>query len=164
MSDGPDLNSDAAPDRRNLETRVWHAVLEVHGAVFARLNRAMGREFGITLAKFDVLAQLFRNPAGMTQGNLSRDLKVTGGNVTGLVRRLGADGLITRYMSAEDRRAFVVQLTARGKETYLAARVRHDALLEEWFRDLAGSDKANVLRILLAMAGRIAPPPFAAGQ
>lgn len=164
LSDGPDLHSETLPDQRNPETQVWHAILEVHGTVFARLNRAMGREFGITLTKFDVLTQLFRNPEGMTQGKLSRHLKVTGGNVTGLVRRLSGEGLVTRYMSPEDRRAFVVQLTVRGKETYLAARTLHDALLEEWFRDISDGDKAEVLEVLLAMAGRIAPSRTATGQ
>lgn len=163
LSNGPDLNSKIATDQRNLETQVWHAVLEVHGAVFARLNRAMGREFGITLAKFDVLAQLFRSPAGMTQGNLSRHLKVTGGNVTGLVRRMSGEGLVTRHMSPEDRRVFVVQLSERGKETYLAARAQHDALLEDWFHSLADGDKTETLRILLAMAGKIAPTRMANG-
>jgi DNA-binding MarR family transcriptional regulator len=164
LSDRPDLHFTTASGERNLETRVWHAVLAVHGGVFARLNRAMGREFGITLAKFDVLAQLFRNPAGMNQGELSRHLKVTGGNVTGLVRRLGGEGLVTRQMSPDDRRVFVVQLTEAGRETYLAARQRHDALLEEWFRDLASADKTEALRILQAMAGRIDPASKAADR
>jgi DNA-binding MarR family transcriptional regulator len=117
---------------RNLETRVWLGVLAVHGAIFNRLNRAFLREFDITLAKFDVLAQLNRSPDGLTQGNLSRQLKVTGGNVTGLVRRMVADGLITREMSATDRRAFVVRLTTKGADRYKASRERHDTLLHEW--------------------------------
>ena len=157
LSDRPDPHSKTGSGQRNLETQVWHAVLEVHGTVFARLNRAMGQEFGITLAKFDVLAQLFRSPSGMTQGDLSRHLKVTGGNVTGLVRRLCSEGLVNRQMSPEDRRVFVVRLTGLGRDTYLAARARHDTLLEDWFRNLAASDKSEVLRILLAMAGRIDP-------
>lgn len=164
MPDRPDLKSEFAPSQRNVETQVWHAMLGVHGAVFSRLNRAMSREFGITLAKFDVLAQLYRNPAGMTQGNLSRQLKVTGGNVTGLVRRLCGDGLITRHMSPDDRRAFVVQLTVLGKETYLSARARHDAKLEEMFREIDVDDKARVLGILLAMAARVQPSSGAAGH
>jgi len=154
-SDEPGPGSDSAKHPRNLETQLWHAVLDVHGTVFARLNRAMGREFGITLAKFDVLAQLYRSTEGMTQGNLSRHLKVTGGNVTGLVRRLTADGLITREMSASDRRVFVVQLTARGRELYLAVRSRHDAMLEDWFHGLGTDDKNQALRVLKAMSASV---------
>jgi DNA-binding MarR family transcriptional regulator len=142
-------------DQRNVETRVWQTVLEMHGEVFTRLNRALGREFGITLAKFDVLAQLHRFPDGLTQGTLSRHLKVTGGNVTGLVRRLAADGLITREMSASDRRAFIVRLTPKGTAVYNAARDRHDALLREWFSPIAAEEIHRALHCLSGLTQQI---------
>lgn len=145
----------APSHQRNIETRVWQAVLEMHGEVFTRLNRALGREFGITLAKFDVLAQLYRFPDGLTQGTLSRHLKVTGGNVTGLVRRLAADGLITREMSASDRRAFIVKLTPHGAALYNAARDRHDALLREWFSPIAAEEIQRALQCLSGLARQI---------
>jgi DNA-binding MarR family transcriptional regulator len=143
-------------NNRNVETRVWQTVLEMHGEVFTRLNRALGREFGITLAKFDVLAQLHRFPDGLTQGTLSRHLKVTGGNVTGLVRRLAADGLITREMSASDRRAFIVRLTPQGAAVYNAARDRHDALLREWLSPIAAEEMDRALRCLSVLTRHIA--------
>lgn len=142
-------------DNRNIETRVWQTVLEMHGEVFTRLNRALGREFGITLAKFDVLAQLYRFPDGLTQGTLSRHLKVTGGNVTGLVRRLTADGLITRAMSASDRRAFIVRLTPQGAALYNAARDRHDALLREWFSPIPADEMRRALQCLSVLTRQI---------
>lgn len=125
---------------RNLETSVWLKLLRLHGDIFERLNRMMGRELDITLAKFDVLAQLERFPEGLTPGNLSRYLKVTGGNVTGLVRRLAADGLVSREMSPSDRRMFVIRLTPKGRTVYYRARERHDELLREMFAGLAVAD------------------------
>jgi DNA-binding MarR family transcriptional regulator len=141
--------------QRNIETQVWQTVLEMHGEIFNRLNRALGREFGITLAKFDVLAQLHRFRDGMTQGVLSRHLKVTGGNVTGLVRRLAAGGLITREMSATDRRAFIVRLTPQGAAVYSAARDRHDALLREWFSPIAPDEVRRALQGLSVLTRHI---------
>lgn len=140
---------------RNLETRVWQTVLAMHGEVFNRLNRALGKEFGITLAKFDVLAQLYRFPDGLTQGTLTRHLKVTGGNVTGLVRRLAADGMITREMSASDRRAFIVGLTPHGAAVYVAARERHDAMLKEWFAPVGGKEMDRALQCLSVLTRHI---------
>ncbi len=125
---------------RNLETRVWLKLLRLHGDIFERLNRMMGQELDITLAKFDVLAQLERFPEGLTHGSLSRLLKVTGGNVTGLVRRLEADGLVSREMSTDDRRMFVIRLTSGGRTVYHRARERHDALLREMFNGLPAPD------------------------
>jgi DNA-binding MarR family transcriptional regulator len=135
-------------DMRNIETRVWLRVMAMHGDVFNRLNRAFGKEFGITLAKFDVLAQLDRFKEGLTQGALSRRLKVTGGNVTGLVRRLTAVGMITREMSQTDRRAFIVRLTPSGAAIYKAARERHDILLREWFAGIPEVDMRTALDCL----------------
>lgn len=125
---------------RNLETSVWLKLLRLHREIFERLNRMMDRELNITLAKFDVLAQLDRFPEGLTNGSLSRYLKVTGGNVTGLVRRLAADGLVSREMSADDRRMFVIRLTGKGNTVYHRARERHDELLREMFAGLPASD------------------------
>lgn len=154
MPEHAELAATGASVHRNPETLLWQAFLDVHGLVFSRLNRALGGEFGLTLAKFDVMAQLFSNPDGLTQGNLSRQLKVTGGNVTGLVRRMVKDGLITREMSPCDRRSFVVRLTPSGEGIYLNARARHDALLENWFRAIDEGDKADATRILRDMGRR----------
>lgn len=138
---------------RNPPTRMWHAVMSLHGALFTRLNRVLNREFGITLAKFDVLAQLYRNPEGLTQSELSRHLKVTDGNTTGLVRRLVGDGLIAREISVQDRRAFIVRLTPQGADIYLEARGRHDALLAEWL-EFVGQEQLDTMRETLMATAR----------
>ncbi|MEP6785985.1 MAG: MarR family transcriptional regulator [Sphingomonadales bacterium] len=138
---------------RNIETQAWITLLDLHGELFSRLNRTLVREFSITLAKFDVLAQLYRNPDGLTQGILSRQLKVTGGNVTGLVRRLVADGLIDREMSSIDRRAFIVRPTARGSALYVAARARHDELLKTLLAPVSGLE-LDALKALLNRQSR----------
>lgn len=142
-----------ADAERNGQTKAWQAMLEVHSAVFGRLSRELSHEFGITLAKYDVLAQLHRFPNGINQRDLSRQLKVTDGNVTGLVRRLIADGLICREESASDRRAFLVQITEAGRSLYLAARARHDELLARLLGSIAAEQLSNT-RITLEQLAR----------
>lgn len=132
---------------RNSETKAWHILMDVHSRIFSDLNRALSSEFGITLAKFDVLAQLYRSPSGLSQGVLTQQLKVTGGNVTGLVRRLVQDGLIHREMSAVDRRVFIVSLLPKGRAVFLAAASRHDALLHEWMSPL-NAEEIQLLRTI----------------
>src|SRR5262245_44725762 len=78
------------------ETRVWLEILSLHGAVCSSLNAVLGAKLGLSLAKFDVLAQLYRYPQGLALGQLSRNLKVSGGNVSGLVQRLLTDALISK--------------------------------------------------------------------
>lgn len=74
----------------------------------------MGSEHGLSVAKFELLAQIERYPEGVSLGMISSNLKVTSGNVAGLVRRLLADALITKKMSQEDRRSFIVKFTPEG--------------------------------------------------
>lgn len=155
MSDSAQSSSAATAvgTERSIETQAWLTLLDLHGELFGRLNRTLIREFSITLAKFDVLAQLYRNPDGLTQGILSRQLKVTGGNVTGLVRRLVADGLIDREMSATDRRVFIVRLTAKGASLYRAARDRHDDLLQPWLQPVSAQE-LDTLKTMLKRLSR----------
>ena len=152
----PNVASDSIPEgTRNTETRIWVRVLTVHGTIYSRLNRALLDQFGISVAKVDVLAQLDRFGDDLSQGELSRHLKVTGGNVTGLVQRLVADGLITREMSATDRRSFVVSLTPKGRTVFRAARDMHDRLLREWFGGLAAGDLEAALASLSVLCAQV---------
>ena len=46
------------PATGQTETRFWLQLLSLHGELFAALNAAMIAELGLSLAKFDALAQL----------------------------------------------------------------------------------------------------------
>ena len=72
--------------------------------------------WGLTLPQFDVLAELSRAKAeGFTFVELSRLLLVTSGNLTGIVDRLEAEGLVRREMDHRDRRLVRIVLTKKGR-------------------------------------------------
>lgn len=76
----------------------------------------VGGRWNLTLPQFDVLAELARADArGFTFAELSRLLLVTSGNLTGIVKRLEARGLVRRQPDRRDRRVFRIQLTERGR-------------------------------------------------
>lgn len=133
---------------RSLEVSLWVSALSLQSELYVRLNRAMTRECGLTLAKYDFLAQIHGVSDGLTLGDLTRRLKVTGGNVTGLAKRLVADGLITREMSPTDRRSFIVTITHQGAVAFEAARARHDTLVHEWLHGLPDADLAQAVSVL----------------
>ena len=60
-------------------------------------------EFGITLPRFDLMAQLERHPEGLRMGELSKRMMVTGGNVTGIADQLEQEGLVLREADAARR-------------------------------------------------------------
>jgi DNA-binding MarR family transcriptional regulator len=112
----------------------------------------------LTLAQFDVLAQLLRHPGGMTAGALSAELLVTAGNITGLVDRLEAQRLVTRRAAAADARVRIVKLTAEGKRLASREVQRHERLLAKIFGALQpGEQKAiagSLDRIRIAIEAR----------
>src|SRR5260221_10553590 len=69
---------------------------------------------GLTRARAELIWRLQRQ-SPMTQRELSRVLRCTPRNVTGLVDALQADGFVTRGPHPTDRRATLVELTERGR-------------------------------------------------
>ncbi|SDG22621.1 transcriptional regulator, MarR family [Celeribacter baekdonensis] len=116
-------------DRRKNETRLWLGILDVHSFIYPELNKRLKELTAISVSKFDVLAQLNRYPEGLSMGDLSARLKVSNGNVSGLVNRLRKDGLVDKTMSTDDRRSFVAVLTPAGQQRFAeAARVHTEVL------------------------------------
>jgi DNA-binding MarR family transcriptional regulator len=74
---------------------------------------------GITGAQFNVLILLHAQTEDgtMSQSDLGRLLTVHRSNVTGLVDRLEAQGLVRRQDDQKDRRVYRVALTDSGRET-----------------------------------------------
>ncbi len=106
-----------------LAVSVWVRLLKAHGLLLREVRRRVPPD--LTLPQFDVLAQLHRRPDGMTPGELTRELLVTAGNVTGIVARLCALGLVERRRVPRDRRTVRLRLTARGERLMREAIPRH---------------------------------------
>ncbi|PDT76939.1 MarR family transcriptional regulator [Bradyrhizobium sp. C9] len=138
-----------------IETRLWLQLLSLHGELFASLNSMLSSEFGLSLAKFDVLAQLDRYPHGMALGQLSQNLKVSGGNVSGLVQRLLADDLISKEMSSEDRRSFIVRLTPKGEALFRKAADVHKRHLSERLESIPAPELEAALSVLRSLSSKL---------
>jgi DNA-binding MarR family transcriptional regulator len=115
------------------------------------VGSALKREFGSTLPRFDLLAQLERSPEGLRMGELSERTLATGGNVTWLVRALEADGLVTRRVAAADRRAAIVRLTPAGRRHFATMARAH----ERWITALLSSLTATERRSLYELLGTV---------
>jgi DNA-binding MarR family transcriptional regulator len=136
-------------DAQAVAVAVWVRLLKTHGLMLRALRRSVPED--LTLAQFDVLAQLDREREGMTGSALTRALLVTAGNVTGIVGRLSRLGLVERRPVPGDRRAARIRLTARGRQVMQRALPRHR-------RDVAallGALPARDLETLRGLLGRI---------
>jgi DNA-binding MarR family transcriptional regulator len=115
----------------------------------ARLQRALDqqtRTFGLSLAQFDVLAQVGARE-GMSQQELAHRLLVTRANVTQLLERMASLELIERRPSGTGR-AVRLHLTPRGRMLHDRLVPAHEGAVAELLSGLS-TDELRVLTPLL---------------
>lgn len=111
--------------------------------------------YGMTRTQWRVLAHLGRFGA-MTARDICARSHTEKTKVSRAVAALEAEGLLTRAVSAEDRRAEILSLTERGR-TVFADLGRRAIAYDRDLRDQLGPDLAaqldELLRSLIAQAG-----------
>ena len=135
--------------------RLWLRLLSCSHSIEREIRRRFDNEFGATLPRFDVMAALNRNFDGLTMGDLSRWLRVSNGNVTGVVARLEADGLVQRQPRLNDQRVINVQLTGEGKRIFDQLASAHEHWIDEMLGDLGASSTASLMELLGQMRGTL---------
>jgi DNA-binding MarR family transcriptional regulator len=139
------------PEDHKDELRLWLRLLTCTNLVEAEVRRRLRTTFGLTLPRFDLMAQLERAPEGLTLGELSRRLMVSNGNVTGLVERLAEAGQVERVPHPVDRRVVHVRLTEAGRAAFAGMARAH----ANWVGALFGGLSAEEVRTLLRLLGRL---------
>jgi DNA-binding MarR family transcriptional regulator len=138
------------PDRdTKRRLRLWLRLYASTSLIEREMRRFLRTRFATTLPRFDLMATLERAPDGLSMGDLSRRLMVTGGNVTAVVDSLERDGLVARRQPASDRRTSYVALTSRGRAAFAAMAREH----EQWIDRLLAEtpdDEIDQLADLLA--------------
>jgi DNA-binding MarR family transcriptional regulator len=143
----------AEPGDGQLALSVWVRLLKAHGLMLREVRRRV--PVSLTLPQFDVLAQLYRREEGMTPGQLTRELLVSAGNVTGIVERLVRLGLAERRPVPQDRRAVRVRLTGRGRQLMRRIIPRHRRDVAVLLSRVPAGDLARLRDLLGTIARRI---------
>jgi DNA-binding MarR family transcriptional regulator len=112
--------------------RVWLRMLSCTMTIEKEVQRRFA-ERNMTLPRFDVLAALHRH-GEMKMGELSQSLLVSNGNVTQLVQKLVAEGLVALRKPPGDRRSSIVALTQEGRQVF----TRLARLHQDWIDDMLG--------------------------
>jgi len=86
------------------ELRLWLRLLTCTTLIETEVRRRLRKQFGETLPRFDLMAQLERVDTGMTLGEVSQRMMVSAGNVTSLVERLVSGLLSSSATRAATRR------------------------------------------------------------
>lgn len=109
-----------------------------------------GKPFGLRPVEYTVLTLIAENPGG-SLARLARALAVTAPNITVMVDRLEARGLVARGQNAEDRRSQVLHTTAKGADL---VRKATDRILdaEKLALPLTAGERAMLLELLHKVA------------
>lgn len=154
MNDGQAIPLDAEtkvaerPADHEAELRLWLRLLTCTTMIEGEIRSRLRDQFDFTLPRFDMLAQLDKAPSGMTLGELSQRMMVSNGNVTGLVERMVAQGLIERRPDPNDRRAQIVTLTAEGRKSFRAMARTHEDWIAGIFSGLTSGEIDELMNLL----------------
>lgn len=131
--------------------RVWLRMLACTNLIGNHVRQRLQAEFGTTLPRFDLMAQLERAPQGLKMGELTRRLMVTGGNVTGITDMLEEEGLVARTTDPDDQRASRVKLTKTGEQQFRRMAAEHERWVVDLFDDLTVKQKTRLAELLAAL-------------
>jgi len=156
MSDDVNMQANADHEFRahadqHASLRLWLRLLSCTTRVEDKIRQKLRESFDITLPRFDLMAQLERHPDGLSMGELSRRMMVTGGNITTIVDQLEKEKLVLRVVGVNDRRSFTVKLTQAGKDAFTDMAIAHEAWVADLFEGLSVSQQTELYTLLGAM-------------
>ena len=106
---------DRYSDRQRRVLRLWLRLVRTSRRIEAEVGAQMMQAYGTRFVRFDVLSQLYRAPDRcLSVGDLGASLLAPSGNISSLLDRMEADGLVKRIADPADRRRFMIRLTDRG--------------------------------------------------
>ena len=137
-----------AAGRAKHRLRLWLRLLRASRFIESDVRELLKSEFSTTLPRFDVLAALDRNEQGLMMSELSRELEVSNGNVTGIVERLVTDGLVLRTPIETDRRAMRVSMSKSGRQAFARMARAHEGWIDKKLRGFSNAETLQLIGLL----------------
>ena len=142
-----------APPEPAVEPAAPHwtfSVLHAAHLIEERIEVALGK-VGLSMAKHGALTELARAGEPLTLSQLAARLSCVRSNMTQLVDRLEADGLVRRLDDPADRRSVKAELTEAGKERQQAG----DKAMKRVQSEFTATLTSNESRALEAALGSL---------
>lgn len=138
-------------DAKGCEGRgVLLALLSASRLLADRLEAALA-DAGLSTARYGVLEQLARAGDPLPLGELAARLSCVRSNVTQLVDRLEAEGLVRRVTDPADRRSVRAELTAAGRARYRQGGERYRTVESAFESRITDDDRAMLGRVLASL-------------
>lgn len=146
---------DTGNNNQSSAERLWKAIIRLMIEVSSEMRPLMA-EYGLTgpqWANLRTLAQA--GPEGLRLSEISKRLRVTEGNITGVIDRLEQSGLVVRVPHPEDRRVIIAQLTPAGKQLCERVGPIFAARLDQLFSGLSESSRHALANTLENLARQV---------
>lgn len=144
----PDSSTSISEAASKSRLRLWLRLLKTSRRIEEELRRRMRAELGTTMPRFDVMSALARAPEGLKMSEISKRLRVSNGNITGIVDKLVEEGIVRRVAVPGDRRANLVQLTNSGAVQFAEHAERHEQWINEILEGLTADDVSGMIQRL----------------
>ena len=125
-------------------------LLKAAHALEDRLENSLA-EVGLSSAKFGALNQLVQAKEPLSLSDLAGRVACVRSNITQLVDRLEADGLVRRISDPDDRRSVRAEVTPLGRERHGAGAARVEAIQKLFAETIGDADKDALDRALSAL-------------
>lgn len=164
-SDPVDASAPAERDPvvRTVESRelsAWRSYLRGHATVTRALETELVAEHGLSLAAYDVLAQLAEAPSRrLRMTELAEAVLLSRSGVTRLIDRLERLGMVGRCRVREDGRGVAATLTERGLDALQRASQLYVNGVARHFAERLGPGELRELRRISQTLAEPAPRP-----
>ena len=129
---------------------VMFSLLAAAHSLEQRLEAAM-EEVGLSSAKFSALTHLVEAGEALSLSECAKRMTCVRSNVTQLMDRLEAEGLVKRVDDPNDRRGVRAAVTPLGFERQATGAKQLAKVQKEFAKTLAGQDRDTLARVLAAM-------------
>jgi DNA-binding MarR family transcriptional regulator len=135
----------------------WLALVRTHARLWDQVEAQLRRDHGLTIARYDVLANLETAGGRLGLTELASAIVLSPSGLSKLLDRMAASGLVRREPDPDDARSSFAQITPRGRALVHDARRGHHALLQRRFGDvLTDRDVADLARVMERIGATLA--------
>ncbi len=144
-----EVSKESAAEHSKESLRTWLRLLSCETVIERQLRTLLRQNFSVTLPQFDVLSELERSGDPLTMSQLSKELMVSNGNVTGVIDRLEKTGFVKRVRAEHDRRIQYIELTTKGRNDFDRMASQHERWLADLLSDLSLTEMGKLQQLLL---------------
>ncbi|MFK4087139.1 MarR family winged helix-turn-helix transcriptional regulator [Kribbella sp. NPDC020789] len=105
------------------DVRAWRELLARHADITCALDRALQTRHSLGMSEYEVLERLAELPGHSAKiAMIAKSVHLSQSALSRVIARLETDGLVTRDVCTQDRRAVIVCLTDEGLRRQTEAR------------------------------------------